>query len=337
MIETEKHGGNIYHIAKQLGYSPKDIIDFSSNINPTVAEIDLSVDRKEIAVYADANYEILTETVALKYSVDSSEIAFFNGASAAIFALFEQLDFTEVTLYAPLYGEYKEAAKRYDKKINLINRRDDIWEKPRENSLVIFVNPSTPDGRLYDFKILLQEWQDLNCTVIMDESFLEFTQQKSLREEIKIYKNLYILQSFTKFYACAGLRVGAVFSHADNIEKLFSPMWQLSSVDVTLLLRLLNDKDHKEKSETNFAYYSQRLASILVQSQCFDEVYPSEANYMLVRTSRAHEIEEKLLKHKVMVRNCANFDFLDDNYLRFAVKDDKALDALQKALKACIE
>lgn len=333
MNQSRHHGGNIYKMAQQLLCEPKDIIDFSSNINPTLPSIELHIEPKALQVYGDPHYDGLREAISSKYQVRRAEIKLFNGASSAIFSLFEQLTFDSVALYAPLYGEYKEAAVTYGKKIQLINRLDDVWEKPKEGSLVVFVNPSTPDGRLYDFKALLDEWQALNCQVLMDESFLEFTQQASLREKVKSYKNLYIIQSFTKFYACAGLRVGAVFSHKSNIDKLFTPMWPVSTLDASLLKRLLANKEHAIESKKNFSKYSQRLRSILCEALVFDEVYPSQANYILTQSTGANEIEKRLLEHKIMVRNCENFDFLDERYLRFAVKDDKALDALEKAFK----
>jgi len=328
-----EHGGNIYKVAESLGCQPEEIIDFSSNMNPSKPASKLDINRAMFEAYADPEYHKLKETIALKYELKHEEIKLFNGASSAIIALFEQLDYDNVALYAPLYGEYKVAAQRQGKKIQLINRMDDIWKKPEQGSLVVFVNPSTPDGKSYDFDALLREWQALECTVIMDESFLEFTQIKSLRSDINSYTNLYIIQSFTKFYACAGLRIGAVFSHESNIDKLFTPMWPLSSIDVNILGELLTDTAHQENSTNNFPYYLQRLRSILCHALVFDDVYQSEANYILTRSSQAKAIEEKLLKHKIMVRNCGNFDFLDERYLRFAVKDDKALDALEKAFK----
>lgn len=333
MNEKIEHGGNIYDMAKRLKCKPEDIIDFSSNMNPTQTDIDLTIDPHIMKVYADPSYHELTKRIALNYELNQEEIKLFNGASSAIIALFEQLEYDSVALYAPLYGEYKIAAKRQGKKIDLINRMDEVWKKPEVKSLVVFVNPSTPDGRYYDLGALLKEWQALECTVILDESFLEFTQKESLRSEIKRYKNLYIIQSFTKFYACAGLRVGAIFSQEANIAKLFTPMWPLSSIDVCLLKRLLEDRAYKQKSKSVFEKYLQRLRATLCKTLLFDEVYVSEANYILTRSSHAKEIEEKLLKYKIMARNCGNFDFLDERYLRFAVKDDKALDALQKAFK----
>ena len=334
LLSKMSHGGDIYLAAKLAKCSPADIIDFSSNINPTRPHIDLNIQYDDFVAYADSSYSQLKDTLAEKYALWREQIGLFNGASSAIFALFEQLDFSEVTLYAPIYGEYKKAAEKLNKKINLINRFAQTWEKPMANSLVIFVNPSTPDGSYYDLDKLLQEWAQLNCTVIIDESFIEFSDKASFRQKIKENKKLFIIQSFTKFYACAGLRVGAVFSHEENIKRLHTPIWHLSSIDVKLLSRLLGDNGHKKRSLDNLNALTLRLEKILNASKLFDEVFASSANYVLVKTPQALSLQEQLLGHKILVRNCLNFDFLGKDYLRFAVKDELALDALQKALNA---
>ena len=64
-----------------------------------------------------------------------------------------------------------------------------------ENSFVIFVNPSTPDGQLYDINILMEYWMSQNCTILVDESFLDFTNGESMIKYIKEYDKLYILKS----------------------------------------------------------------------------------------------------------------------------------------------
>ncbi len=84
--------------------------------------------------------------------------------------------------------------------------------------MVVFVNPSTPDGKYYDIKNLMQKWIKKRCTVLIDESFLEFTKNKSDLKYLKEYKNLYILKSMTKFYSCAGVRVATLISTKENIK-----------------------------------------------------------------------------------------------------------------------
>ncbi|MDQ7066648.1 MAG: hypothetical protein Q9M40_00810 [Sulfurimonas sp.] len=85
------------------------------------------------------------------------------------------------------------------KNIYKINRIEDETQAPLEDSIVVFVNPSTPEGTYYkNIKELIRSWIELDCTIILDESFLEFEALDSMREEITSYKLLYIIQSFSK-------------------------------------------------------------------------------------------------------------------------------------------
>jgi len=318
-----KHGANIYKYAKKLGCKPEEIIDFSSNINLYDSLLYPKVDIKR---YGDATYKELKNAVAKRYGIKKSNIALFNGASSAIFALLEQLEYDTLTLYAPLYGEYEKASKTTN--IHKINRFENLYEKPKKNSLVIFVNPSTPDGKYYDLKKLFKLWKEQNATVVLDESFLEFEALQSYRDEIQNYKKLYIVQSFSKFYSCAGIRVGAVFSSKENIKGLKIPMWNLSSFDVAFLEKRLCDDDFIKKSKKHHKKRKKELKEILKRDF---KVFESDANFFLVKADRT--LFRKLLKHKILTRPCGSFDFLDDGYIRFAVKDKKSHMRLKKVLK----
>ena len=318
-----KHGSDIYGYAKKIGSQPKEIIDFSSNINLHTKPLYPKVD---VVRYYDFRYKKLKKRVAKRYKLKPNQIALFNGASSAIFSLLQTLPQTTVTLYAPLYDEYEKAAE--GKKILKINRLKNLYQKPPKNSIIVFVNPATPDGRYYDLEQLLKLWRERNCTVILDESFLEFEKLKSYRSKIETYKKLYIIQSFSKFYACAGVRIGAVFSAKENIQKLSLPMWALSSFDAEFLTQRLKDKVFRKTSRKKHKKRKKELYEIL--SNHF-EVFKSDANFFLVKTTDA-KLFEKLLEYKILVRKCGSFDYLDDSYLRFAVKGKKAHRKLKKAL-----
>ena len=321
-----KHGSDIYGYAKKLGCKPKEITDFSSNINTYIKYLYPQVD---LVRYYDFRYKKLKKAISKRYKLKSSQIALYNGASSAIFALLANLPNKTVTLYAPLYGEYEKAAE--GKKIVKINRFEELYKKPPKKSIVVFVNPSTPDGRYYDLERLFQLWQERNCTVILDESFLEFEKLASYRNKIENYNKLYIIQSFSKFYACAGVRVGAVFSAKENIQKLTLPMWALSSFDAKFLTKRLKDKAFRKKSRKKYQKRKKELQKILIKHF---EVFKSDANFFLAKADKV--MFHKLLKHKILVRKCGSFDYLDDSYLRFAVKDKEAHKRLKKALENSI-
>ena len=326
-----KHGANIYKYAKIAECEPSEIIDFSSNINLHQVENELTLTNSVIAKYADSSYKELKEIIATNYEIKRSQIALYNGATSAIHTLLTHLKQKNVFLYAPLYGEYEKACVG-KKNIYRINRITNIEEEPLEKSIVIFVNPSTPDATYYELQDLFDKWIELKCSIILDESFLEFEELKSFREKISEYKKLYIIQSFTKFYSCAGVRIGAIFSNKQNIKALNPPLWNISSLDVEFLKKRMRDEHFKKESRELHQKQKAQLQSILEESKLFDEIVESDANFILTRTTRGKELFEHLLKHKILVRSCESFDYLDASWLRFAIKDEESQKLLKEVL-----
>ena len=328
------HGANIYKYARELDCEPEEILDFSSNINCYQPEQELNVPNAAIVKYADTNYTALKNTIAKEYQIDAKSIALYNGATAAIYALMDSLKAKSVYLYAPLYGEYQKAALKSKKDIYKINRIENLDAEVEEKSIIVFVNPSTPEGSYYDLDELFLEWKKKKCTIILDESFIEFEGHKSLRKQVQDYKKLYIIQSFSKFYACAGVRIGAVFTNKKNIEKITPPLWNISSLDAEFLQTRLSDAAFKRSALEVHKEQKQQLQNILKSSNIFDQIVESDANFILVHTPNAAQLFEHLLAHKILVRTCGSFDYLSDEWLRFAVKDAPAHQKLKEALLA---
>ena len=327
-----KHGANIYKYAKEINCDPQEIIDFSSNVNLYQPEVKLELSSSLIAKYPDASYSELKEVIAKKYELQSEQIAFYNGATSAIHTLLKSLKRDNVYLYEPLFGEYEEASSK--KNIYRVNRITDINNPPTHDAIVVFVNPSTPEGEYHDLAELLKIWMQANATIILDESFLEFEELASYRDKINEYKKLYIIQSFSKFYSCAGVRVGAIFSHKKNIKKLPQDLWNISSLDVEFLKKRLVDEEFIAKSKELHKLQKAELITILEDSSLFSEIAESQTNFILTHSPRGEELFEHLLQHKILVRTCESFTYLDKNWLRFAVKSKEDQAKLQEALNA---
>jgi len=326
-----KHGANIYKYASKLGCKSSQIIDFSSNINLYKQKTNIKLTNKMITKYAESSYKGLKKTISKKYNIDISQISLYNGATSAIFELFRSLKIKKIYLYAPLYSEYENALSK-DVNIIKINRFKKLYHKPSKNSTVVFVNPSTPDGKYYNLSKLFKLWKKQNCTIIVDESFLEFETLNSLKKKINNYKKLYIIQSFSKFYSCAGVRIGAVITNKQNIKHIKQNIWNLSSFDVKFLTQRLKDKKFLQKSKRLHKKQKKELYKILKTSKLFDKIYKTDTNFFLTKSKNAKNIFNHLLERKILVRTCKSFDFLDDSYLRFAIKDTKSHKRLQKAL-----
>jgi len=331
-MSTYAHGGDVNAFAIHCGCAHEEVIDLSSNINFITPTVDFS----SVTLNSYPCYEILTETLAEHYGVTSEELALFNGGSSAIFALLRFFDNSTCTIYSPAYLEYKKAATLYGKNIALIDRFEAMDAEVEENSLVIFVNPSTPDGHYYATQTLMEKWSAKNCTILIDESFLEFCGGVSATRYLQTYDKLYVLKSQTKFYGCAGVRVGIVLSSRENIRALREkePLWKISALDSHFLINALGDEAFRTRSHTLNAEAKTYLKTILDGSPLFEKVFESDANFFLVRLAsmNARELQEKLIPYRIMVRDCSNFDFLDERTVRIAVKDMEVLMRFEEAL-----
>lgn len=334
-MKVYEHGGQIENFAAELDCEVKDIIDLSSNINFIKPEINIDFNNLDISAYPI--YDKLYEKIATNYKISSKQIELFNGGSSAIFTLFRHLNLKHCTIYSPAYLEYKKACVNFGYQLRTINRFENINLPIKDGSLVIFVNPSTPDGTYYDLDILMNYWIEKGCTILIDESFLDFCDGKSAIEYLKKYDKLYILKSMTKFYSSAGIRVGTIVSNETNIDSLkrFEPMWKLSQFDSNYLQAALDDKNFKRISKAINVKNRIELENILKNSSLIESIYQSSANYVLakLKTITAMQLQEKLKVYKIMIRDCSNFDYLDEHYIRIAVKSRTSIQILKKALE----
>ena len=332
------HGGNVDAFALAHGFKADEVIDFSANINFIKPKVSPYYGNVPLGRYPEPTYRGLREQLAARYGVPSAEqMELFNGASSAIFSFFRFVTTRRCTLYAPIYLEYKKAAELFGYETDLIDRFNTMDAEVAEGSLVVFVNPSTPDGTLYDMETLLKQWADKGCTVLVDESFLDFANGESAVRYLQRYDNLFILKSMTKFYASAGVRIGAVIAGEKQIARLqeCEPAWKLSALDSAYMERALMDRGFAETTRQATAENREMLKTVLEHSGLFDRVYPSAANFILARLAEgdAATLQERLAPFKIMVRNCENFDFLDGRYVRFAVKEKEVIEALKNAFK----
>jgi len=333
-MTTFEHGGDIEKFAQEIGCDIDEAIDLSSNINFVKPKIGIDFTNLEISSYP--NYDKLFKNIADVYGVDTDEIEIFNGGSSAIFTLFRELDLSHCAIYCPAYLEYKKAAKIFQYKYELINRFTNINQSIKDNSLIVFVNPSTPEGTLYNLENLMTYWISKNAVILIDESFLEFTGGISATRYLNKYERLYILKSMTKFYGSAGIRIGTLISNQKNLKiiKAKEPRWKISQFDSHYIQSALADKTFNRKSSNlnNEAKYY--LENILKNSRLIEKIFPSSANFILVKLKNitAPEFQEHLKPYKIMLRDCSNFDFLDDNFVRIAVKNKKLLEKLEEAI-----
>ena len=334
-----QHGGHIYRFAQEAGCHWDEIIDFSSNINPHQAVQLNTIAPGLIAPYAEPDYHQLKQQLKRRYpAFQHTSIEPFNGASAAIFALFRFLQPTQCTFYAPLYAEYKRIAALLNCQQQLINRLETLTTPVKPYSTIVFVNPTTPDGTCYDLTPLLETWITANCTIIIDESFLDFTNAMSIATKIIDYEKLFVIKSLTKFYGCAGVRIGLIAGSEKMITALRQqePAWKLSSWDMNYIGQALNNNQFITDTLTQTQQNRHDLKEILLASKLFSQIFESDANFILAKLANldGYQLQQKLKPYRILIRICDNFDFLDASYVRLAVKKAEDILRLKTALES---
>lgn len=334
-----KHGGNIYRFAQSLGCLPGQVLDFSANINPRQA-VDMGcLQQVQLGPYADPHYSLLKQALQERYpGPPGADIEVFNGASAAIFALLRFLRPDDLVLYAPLYGEYAQIAGELGCRLHTVDRFNDPAADIPRRSTVIFVNPSTPDGQLYDLKDRLAKWQSADCTIIIDESFLDFCQTESIAGYIARYDKLYLIKSLSKFYGCAGIRIGFVMAAGPAIKALkrLEPAWKLSSLDMAYMRQALANTAFIEQTRRQTRDLRGQLHQALSSCGLFRRIYDGQANFLLAELAGmdGYQLQEKLAPSRILIRVCDNFAGLTRRHVRFAVKDERAIAELARCLNA---
>jgi threonine-phosphate decarboxylase len=280
-----------------------------------------------------------------------------NGSTELIYLFAETfLEKGDVALIpAPTFGEYENAVRkaggkpRHMKLPKNFRIESNIFSGGIKDAKMAFLcNPNNPTGILTSYDVLIgiiDEACEEDVLLFLDEDFLEFVdeeKQVSLIDEIDDYPNLFILQSFTKVYGLTGLRIGYGIA-SEEITTLLSNAkipWNVNCLAQVAAIAALTDKEHLKKSreliKTERAYLTRELKRI----NSF-KLYPADANFIFmdIRESgfTSAQLEEKMLEHGILIRDCSSFSGLDDYYIRVAVKTRQENERLLEAFTKVVE
>lgn len=356
LMMNEIHGADIYTAAKKLGTDEKNILDFSSNINPL--GIPDSVKKACINSivhsnkYPDINSRELIMSISTAENVPEGWIFPSNGAAEAIYRIVFFLKPKKGLVTAPAFSEYESALKAAGSEVNCYNLKcdndfkiqDDILNHiDSETNIVFLCNPNNPTGQLTNIstiekvvKILKQN----NAFLVIDECFLDFVEDKELYSVVKLlknYDNLIVLKAFTKIYAIPGIRLGyCISSNKSIIEglKASGPPWNVSNIAQSAGIEALKEKDYVKKT---IEYINEQRKYLLDELNMLNiKVFNSYANYILFKILDEIDLKEEILKKGILVRSCSNYNNLDKSYYRIAVKNKEENKLLIKALKEII-
>lgn len=340
-MQRYEHGGNIYG-------NDGVTLDFSVNTNPL--GMPESVKRAVVeqlpayARYPDPHCRKLRAALAAHQGIKNHDMVLCgNGAAELIFALCACTKPRKALVLSPTFSEYERAAKLFGCAVlehRLLASEDfvlteRILEQLNPEIDVLFLcNPNNPSGRLGDPLLLNQI--AITCykngtLLLLDECFIEFTRGQSMLPKLGHYPNLLILQAFTKIYAMAGLRLGTLYcSDTQLLARIgaFCPTWNVSAVSQAAGIAALQETGWIEKTRRTVEDQRGFLSKAL--QQCGLHVYPGEANFLLME-SKIH-LYQPLKSQGILTRCCANFNGLNEYYIRIGIKKEIENQALVRAI-----
>ena len=295
--------------------------------------------------YPDPLQTSIKEKIAEWNNVKPSEIFVGNGSDEAIdllFRIFCRPQIDNVLICPPTYGMYEVSAEINDVKIKRANLTVDFeldYERIKnsidENTKLLFVcSPNNPSGNSFERENILRLVKDFQGLVVVDEAYIHFSQEKSLVSEINNFPNLVVLQTFSKAWGLAGLRVGLAFADEKTI-KLFNrvkPPYNVSQIAQEAILQAMENKSQVKETIAEIVSERGKLIEKLNEFSFVTKIYPSDANFILVKSTDAEQIYKFLLGEKIVVRNRSNVE-LCAGCLRITVGTIEENEVLLNSLK----
>lgn len=341
------HGANVDEMAELYGKDPKEIIDFSSNINPNVLpnlEKYILKGLKECRNYPDINYTNLRENISKYIDINPNFIIPGNGATEVIYLLMKSLK-KRLAIINPTFSEYRRSAKlnnldiidlELDSENNFKFDIDIIKNNIEKFDSLFICNPNNPSGNVQDLKELAYLLGQYNKMLIVDETFMEFVEDEneySLVKYIESNKNIFIIKAVTKFFGMPGLRLGyGITSNTNIMDKIYEykEPWTINSFADILSDFIFEDKEYIRKSKE---YYIKERKYMLQELRNVKniKVYDTDANFILIKIYKktSRELKKDLFERgNLLVRDASNFVGLDDSFIRVAIKsheDNKIL------------
>ncbi|RDY22774.1 aminotransferase class I/II-fold pyridoxal phosphate-dependent enzyme [Romboutsia maritimum] len=349
------HGADVNNIASIYNIDPKNIIDFSSNINPNVIpNLDKYVIEglKECRSYPDISYMNLRKNISEYINVNKDFIIPGNGATEIIYLLMKSIN-KRLAILNPTFSEYKRAAilnnlEVIDLQLNKENNFEVNIELIKENidsfDSLFICNPNNPNGKVKYLQELLNVIKQNNKLLIVDETFMEFVENEedySLIKYINQYENLFIIKAVTKFFGLPGLRLGyAVTSNKNLIEKIYNykEPWTINSFADNLSNYIFKDSEYIKTSKN---YYVKERSYMIKALKGINnlKVYDTDTNFILLELTnkKSKQLKDELLKDKnILIRDASNFIGLDERFIRVAIKSHEENEILIKQMKVAL-
>jgi histidinol-phosphate aminotransferase len=295
--------------------------------------------------YPDPQQRSLKTELAKIKNVSTEHILLGNGSDEVLDLLFRA--FCEpgkdnVITLPPTYGMYKVLAN-----INNIENREvllnsdfepnveEILNSVDQNTKMIFLcSPNNPTGNSFSEEKIIHILKNFNGLVVIDEAYIDFSNKESWLNKLKEYPNLVITQTLSKAFGMAGIRLGICYASVEIIQILnkIKPPYNVNELTQLRALDRVLNKQCVDLEIADLLKQRTILSEDLVEVNFIENIYPSDANFILVKVDDATKRYDQLLEKGIVIRNRTTQP-LCENTLRFTIGTGEENKKLIEALK----
>jgi histidinol-phosphate aminotransferase len=291
-----------------------------------------SIDGSNNHRYPDPYQSQLKQIISEIKQIPQNQIFLGNGSDEGIDLLYTAFcnpGVDNAIICPPTYGMYKVSADTNDVQCIEVSLTQDfqldvaaILAYVNKNTKLIWLcSPNNPTGNLLKREDILTILQNFNGIVVIDEAYIDFASEKSWISEIELFPNLVVLQTFSKAWGLANIRLGMMFASAEIIaviNKIKLP-YNISGLVQEYALQILTaHTSKKDEMVQEILVERAKLAKDILLIPGVHSVYPSDANFILVTMDNAHEAYTYLVEKGIIVRDRSKIK-LCENSLRITV------------------
>lgn len=295
--------------------------------------------------YPDPQQILLKSKISEIKQVSEKQMLLGNGSDEVldlIFRAFCEPKTDNVISLPPTYGMYKVLSE-----INNVENREvlltsefepdveAILEAVDANTKLLFLcSPNNPSGNSFNAELVKKLLESFNGLVVIDEAYIDFSDIAGWSQSLDTYPNLIITQTFSKAFGMAGIRLGMLFASEKIIKILnrIKPPYNVNELTQQRALRGLQNYSEMKKQVIDIKNERERLSKGLVQLKYVSKIYPSDANFLLIKVDDADQKYMELIGKGIVVRNRSK-QSLCENCLRITVGTALENQNLLKAFK----
>jgi histidinol-phosphate aminotransferase len=269
--------------------------------------------------YPDPLQLKVKEKISFIKKVPIDQIFLGNGSDEAIDLLFRcfcEPGIDEVVIFPPTYGMYEVSAYINNVKLNKVPLTSSfqldleaLEQAIKPNTKIIWIcSPNNPTGNSIDREAIELILNNFDGIVVIDEAYINFSRQQSWLSDLQDYSNLVVLQTLSKAWGLAGIRLGMAFASKEIITYFnkVKPPYNISEPVQELAVKALDEIGQVNDMIVTLVNERQHLATAFLQLEEVLQVYPSDANFLLIKFKDASAVYSYLVAKGIVVRDRSN-------------------------------